>query len=1374
MSDATAIHPTPEVLTAFGLGKLTEAETEVIARHLTACEDCRRLVEGVAPDSLVGLVRSAKQATVLLATGLAASPFPARAAVSQMPGTGAPPPAPADLPLELADHPRYKILRVLGWGGMGVVYEAEHRHMGRKVALKVISQSLVDHPEAVERFTREVHAAAKLNHPNIVTAFDAEQAGSLHLLVMEYVEGQSLAQMVEKKGPLPVAYACHFARQAALGLQHAFEQGMVHRDLKPHNLMVTPKGQVKILDFGLARLVVEKKVGPGLTADDAVMGTPEYLAPEQALDARQADVRADIYSLGCTLYFLLAGQPPFPEGTAMQKVMAHLEKEPRPLPEVRADMPAALWAVMERMLAKDPSQRYQQAVEVAQALIPFIKAGAKPPTGARAVPPGVSAAGVGTVMGGDTSKVLKLRKDAAEKPSVQAAPAKDELLAPFENLADDAVRPSRAKKARAAAKPAPAAWLRGRRILVGAGAAVLILGLAGLWDAGVFKVNTPQGTIILGDVPDNAKVLVDGPTVTVTQDGEVVTVTAVSEGPYRLKVVLGGREIWSSGDVRVKLGGDALRLRVEPRGPTPTAAQGKHVVLISGDAEYRSEQALPQLAKILAKHHAFRCTVLYAIDPKDGMINPEVKDNIPGLEALKTADLMIIATSLRELPDEQMKHIVDYLESARPVIGMRTATHAFANKDSKVFAKYSFRSEDGGFGRQVLGETWVGHHGKWPQESTRGIFAKDQAKHPILRGIKDGDIWVPSNVYSVHLPLPGDSQPLMLGEVLDGLRPTDKPVAGWKNNPLMPVAWTKTYTGTAGKAGRVFTTTMGAATDLESEGLRRLLVNAVYWAVGMEGQIPEKSNVDLVGEYKPLPNGVGGFEKGVKPPDAGFVPLFNGKDLTGWESFPGDKSRWEIKDGILTSGGGRGDLFSKRGDYENFHLRAEVKINDGGNSGIYFRSLFRGGFPPGYEAQINATHPDPQKTGSLYNIVKVLDQLHKPGAWFTLEVIAEGEHLVILVNGKKVVDVKDATYAKGHFALQQHDPGTVVEFRKIEIKELPVVVRGKADPSPAVRVIDGHQNPVVLVLFTPDGSRLVSASNGDHHEVKGNVRYHVTGTDNSVRVWNLESGKQIRKFEMPEGHHYGPQGMALSPDGRLLAVAASWIWANGYPEPRVHVWDLTNGQRKYHFVPPGDRAMRAVGFWADGNTISAVRSGQGVHSWSLADGKELAKVDLEDQNPGEAPKMTLTVGCRYIVGGVFGPGGKNIRLWDRATGKVVRTFTGHTTPATQVVMSPDETRILSCAADFSVRLWETESGRELPGLSNLDSNVLAVAFSSDGRWFLTGEEDGSVRLWDTATVKELARFRGHTAKVNCVTFSPSSRLAASGSDDHTIRLWQLP
>ncbi len=297
--------------------------------------------------------------------------------------------------------------------------------------------------------------------------------------------------------------------------------------------------------------------------------------------------------------------------------------------------------------------------------------------------------------------------------------------------------------------------------------------------------------------------------------------------------------------------------------------KGKHVVLVSGDEEYRSEEALPQLAKILAKHHGFRCTVLFAIDPADGTINPNRNDNIPGLEALDKADLMVIFTRFRKLPDEQMKHLVDYIESGRPIIGMRTATHAFDRGKSKAYLAYTWQSKDwdGGFGRQVLGETWVSHHGDHGRQSTRGILAKEAEGHPILRGIKDGDIWGPTDVYGVHLPLPGDSKPLVLGQVLQGMKPDDPPVEGKKNDPMMPVAWVKSYTGEKGKTARVFTTTMGASQDLQAEGTRRLLVNACYWAVGMERQIPEKSKVDIVGEYKPLRFGFGAFQKGVRPAD---------------------------------------------------------------------------------------------------------------------------------------------------------------------------------------------------------------------------------------------------------------------------------------------------------------------------------------------------------------------------------------------------------------------------------------------------------------------------------------------------------------------------
>lgn len=301
------------------------------------------------------------------------------------------------------------------------------------------------------------------------------------------------------------------------------------------------------------------------------------------------------------------------------------------------------------------------------------------------------------------------------------------------------------------------------------------------------------------------------------------------------------------------------------RGP----GKGKHIVLVSGDEEYRSEEALPQLAQILARRHGFRCTVLFSIDPKDGTINPNQRDNIPGLEALDRADLMVIFTRFRDLPDEQMKHIVDYLESGRPVVGLRTATHAFDLKKNKTYQRYTYNSKEweGGFGRQVLGETWIRHHGQHLKQGTRGMIVKGQERRPILRGIRDGEIWGPTDVYAVRLPLPGDSQPLLLGQVVEGMRPTDPPARGQQNEPMMPVAWVKSYAGAQGRAGRVFTTTMGSSQDLENEGFRRLLVNACYWAVGLERKISAKSKVDLVGEYKPRPFGFGGFAKGVKPSD---------------------------------------------------------------------------------------------------------------------------------------------------------------------------------------------------------------------------------------------------------------------------------------------------------------------------------------------------------------------------------------------------------------------------------------------------------------------------------------------------------------------------
>ncbi len=284
-------------------------------------------------------------------------------------------------PAELVEHPRYKVLDKLGEGGMGVVYRAEHRVMGRVVVLKVLNTGVTASPVAVDRFHREVRLASRLNHANIVTAFDADEAGGLHFLVMEFVEGKSLDQVVRARGPLPAALACECARQAAVGLQHAHEKGMIHRDIKPHNLMLTSSGQVKILDFGLARVAQADGTDPAsvtaqvLTQAHTLVGTPDFLSPEQARSAVGLDARSDLYSLGCTLYYLLAGRAPFAAAGAYAKMIAHVRD---PIPDVtaaRPDVPPGVAAVVAKLMAKRPEDRYQTAAEVATALLPFAAGG---------------------------------------------------------------------------------------------------------------------------------------------------------------------------------------------------------------------------------------------------------------------------------------------------------------------------------------------------------------------------------------------------------------------------------------------------------------------------------------------------------------------------------------------------------------------------------------------------------------------------------------------------------------------------------------------------------------------------------------------------------------------------------------------------------------------------------------------------------------------------------------------------------------------------------------------------------------------------------------------------------------------------------------
>ena len=376
MSDTNC--PSREQLYAYLVGTLLEDEAEGVLYHLSSCPACQKTLETFdeAEDTLVARLRTPAVADPYVEEAqyqAAAARVEAMMGGPVVGGTGATDSV-SDASSPLGELGEYQLLEKLGEGGMGAVYKALQTKLDKVVALKVLSKGRMGDERAIARFEREMKAVGRLNHPNIVGALDAREIEGTHVLVMEYVEGMNLAELVRRLGPLPISEACELICQAACGFQYAHEHGLIHRDIKPSNLMLSAEGQVKILDLGLALLAADQPNGKEMTGTGQAMGTADYMAPEQTFDSHQVDIRADIYSLGCTLYKLLSGHAPFsgPEYSSnMAKMLAHVQNPIPSIRQFRDDIPPELSAVLDRMLAKEPDERFGTPGEVVTALEAF-------------------------------------------------------------------------------------------------------------------------------------------------------------------------------------------------------------------------------------------------------------------------------------------------------------------------------------------------------------------------------------------------------------------------------------------------------------------------------------------------------------------------------------------------------------------------------------------------------------------------------------------------------------------------------------------------------------------------------------------------------------------------------------------------------------------------------------------------------------------------------------------------------------------------------------------------------------------------------------------------------------------------------------------
>jgi serine/threonine protein kinase len=1095
--------PDRGVLVRLASGQLPAAEKAALEQHVAKCASCAGMLRGLqGRDPSVQTIAAdapspvGEQAATVDGTAALLQPAARSPSLTFL--------APAQQPDEIGRLANYRVLKQLGAGGMGAVFLAEDISLERPVALKVMLPQAAEKKDAGTRFLREAKLTASIKNDHIVTIYQVGQQGDLPFLAMELLDGVSLEERLLRAEPKrPVPEVLRIGREIALGLEAAHARGLIHRDIKPANIWLeAPNDRVKILDFGLARPVDS---GEHLTQSGVILGTPAYMAPEQA-ENLTVDGRADLFSLGCVLYRLCTGKMAFSGPTLMAILRSLATSTPPSVSQLRPGVPPRLTKLIDRLLAKDPAGRPASARAVVDEIAAIEKALNAPPVVRPLGPPRKEPPSQPPVVTPrpaapepDRTAKLRVRRRAPSRrwPWVVAAllllgggilawvllgtsPAKGTLVIDTDERGVEIV--VRRNGAIVIDRTSQ------RRIELPAGDYEIELAekKEGL------KLSPEKFTIKPGD-SETVKVWLDKapvkpPVVPVktydemqvpffngkdlsgweglpgfwqVKDGAIVgTVTPQNEGAvtclcskrqYRdfelkFQVRLTGDPALVNSGVQFR-GEVANRSMFTVRGPQADMGfssmgqndwgslydSGRKQHLKRADADLVQKVLRPgefndYFLRVVGNRVTIRLNEATTIDeefadlPPEGIIAFELLRRYPPMEVafrnIQFTDLtgfvpLFDGKSMvgwKEPPEQPRGWIV---QDGNLIGRSKTQHHLFSERAD--YENFHLRAEArvNRFGNSgILFRCPFDVTGTPLKGYPDGYEAQILHSYPLPNGYLTGSLMSTRGKFSkVSKPLVQPDEWFTMDVIAEGNHLIVK-INGEVTTDVVDLANTFRVGHIALQA--MSDTTTNVTTSVE---FRRI-------------------------EIKELPRNT--------PP---FVSLFNGRDLTGWRNHPQDagKARWEVKDGILIGSGGPDLLYSERGDYRNFHYRLEAMINDGGNSGQYFRAQFQPGFPPGYEAQINATHRDPIKTGSLYPAFdrsiqgEALERIlmrtapHKPDEWLTQDVIAHDNHIIIKVNGKTTVDYIDEknTHTAGHLGIQGFGPGNVVKVRKIEIKELP-------------------------------------------------------------------------------------------------------------------------------------------------------------------------------------------------------------------------------------------------------------------------------------------------------------------------------------------------